>query len=339
MTALDLQQVNLRRGVVGTAGILVTVAFIGVFGPAGFLAGLCALFLGVLDEPDPVRERLVLRGRFVLVGALVVGLLSWSGDHTWSATVVAAVITYVATLLAAWGPSAAAQGQFIVLLTVITLMVGPTDLSPLELAASFAAGGVIATAVSLVGGRWAGDDSQPADTTAADPPTPGPDAPPSVAEAVHSEVGVFALVRALAVALATAAGYELFEQHPVWAVLTVVIVVQTPARQTLSVGVERTLGTVAGVVVGMLVAQWLGSNTAALVIAVLVTGFAMMTFKDVSYVLTTSLTTCLLLFSQAILQEDTFSTGWQRLGATLLGTGIALAIVYAFVLRDRSNTD
>jgi hypothetical protein len=340
---MDWGAIDVKRGVVGTVGILITVVFIGVLGPAGLLAGLCALFLGVLDDPDPVRERLVLRARFVGIGALVIGLLSWSGDEMWSATLVATAVTYVGTLAAGWGKRTAAEGQFLVLLTVVMLMVGPTDLSPVELALAYVAGGLIATAVSLVGGRWAGNGTAAADPDDDDAGEPAAEPAEvdvrSIGELVRSEIGVFAIVRALAVGIATASGYELFDDHPVWAMLTVVLVLQTPARQTLSIGMQRTAGTVVGVLVGMAIVNWLDTGTVAITIAFVLAGFAMMTFKDVSYTVSTVFTTCVLLFSQRILQEDAFATGWQRIGATLLGTAIAIVVVVMAVARDqRSRT-
>lgn len=109
--------------------------------------------------------------------------------------------------------------------------------------------------------------------------------------------------------------------------LTVVLVLQTPARQTLSIGVQRTVGTIVGVVAGMVIVRWLDTGTAAIVAAFVLAGFGMIAFKGVSYTLSTVFTTCVLLFSQRILQQDAFGTGWQRIGATLLGTAIALAVV------------
>ena len=340
---MDWGAIDVKRGVVGTVGILITVVFIGVLGPAGLLAGLCALFLGVLDDPDPVRERLVLRARFVGIGALVIGLLSWSGDEMWSATLVATAVTYVGTLAAGWGKRTAAEGQFLVLLTVVMLMVGPTDLSPVELGLAYVAGGLIATAVSLVGGRWAGNGTAAEDLDDDDAAEPAAEPAEvdvrSIGEVVRSEIGVFAVVRALAVGVATASGSELFDDHPVWAMLTVVLVLQTPARQTLSIGMQRTAGTVVGVLVGMVIVNWLDTGTVAITIAFVLAGFAMMTFKDVSYTVSTVFTTCVLLFSQRILQEDAFATGWQRISATLLGTAIAIAVVVMAVARDqRSRT-
>jgi hypothetical protein len=368
---MNLSAIDVKRGLIGTLGILLTIVFIGILGPAGLLAGLCALFLGALDEPAAVRERLVLRTRFVVIGALVIGLLSWSGDNTWWATGVATVVTYLGTLAAGWGSRTAAEGQFIVLLTVVTLMVGPTDLSPIDLALAFVAGGVISTAVALGGARWAGDDADSADdadatddgadrdgpgaandgadghdggpssdTASAEPPEqPAVTAvdPHTVVEVARSDVGVFSMIRALAVGVATALGYLLFEDHPVWAMLTVVLVLQMPARQTWTTGLQRTVGTVVGVLVGMVIVNWLDTGTVAIVIAFVLAGFGMMMFKNVSYTVSTIFTTCVLLFSQRILQEDAFSTGWQRIEATLLGTAIALAVVLMTVTRDRRS--
>ena len=74
-----------------------------------------------------------------------------------------------------------------------------------------------------------------------------------------------------------------------------------------------------------------------LLLAFLLAGFGMIAFKNVSYTVSTIFTTCVLLFSERILQEDTFSSGWQRIGATLLGTAIALAVVLVTVERDRRS--
>ena len=337
---MDLSAINLERSVVGTLGIIVAIAFIGLLGPAGLLAGLCAIFLGVLDEPDPVRERLIARGRFATIGAVAVGVLAWSGDSIGWATLVAGVVTYLGTLAAGWGKRAAAEGQFLILLAVVTLMVGSTELSAVELALSFAAGGIIATAVSLVGSRWSGDDvAEPVEPSANDDPTVATQLDlSSIREVARSEIGAFALARALAVAIATAAGYELFESHPVWAMLTVVLVLQPPARQTWTVGLQRTAGTIVGVLIGILVVVLLDSSTAALAAAFIAAGFGMMAFTGVNYTLSTAFTTCVLLISQRILQEDAFSTGWDRIGATVLGTVVALAVVFVAVTLDRRSS-
>ena len=339
---MDLSAINAKRGLIGTLGILLTIVFIGILGPAGLLAGVCALFLGVLDEKGTVRERLVLRARLVMIGALLIGVLSWSGENTSWATLVATVVTYLGTLAAGWGSRTAAEGQFLVLLTVITLMVGPTDLSSIDLALAFVAGGVIATAVSLAGARWTGDDASSSTDAAGAEPL---DRPPvisvnahTVGEVARSDVGVFAIVRALAVGVATASGYLLFEDHPVWAMLTVVLVLQTPARQTWTAGLQRTVGTIVGVLVGMVIVNWFDTGTVAIVSAFVLAGFGMIVFKNVSYTVSTLFTTCVLLFSQRILQEDAFSTGWHRIEATLLGTAIALAAVLVMVVaRDRRS--
>ncbi len=217
-------------------------------------------------------------------------------------------------------------------------MVGSAGPSAVELALSFVAGGAIATAVSLLGSLWSGDDTdRPSDVAAAsDDPPPATDlGADAIREVAASQIGRFALLRAVAVAVATASGYQLFENHPVWGMLTVVLVLQTPARQTWTVGLQRTAGTVAGVLLGIVVVVLLDSSTAAIAVAFIAAGFGMMAFTGVSYTVSTAFTTCVLLLSQRILQEDAFSAGWERLGATVLGTVISFAVVALVVATER----
>ncbi len=100
---MDLSGIDVKRSIVGTLGIVAAIGFIGLLGPAGLLAGLCAIFLGVLDDPEPLPDRLIARARFVAIGALAVGLLAWSGDSVGWATLVASLVTFVGTLAAGWG--------------------------------------------------------------------------------------------------------------------------------------------------------------------------------------------------------------------------------------------
>ena len=317
---MDWSAIDVKRGAIGVAGIIVAVVFIGVLGPAGLMAGLCALFLGLFDERGARRDRLATRAQFVVVGAALIVLLSWSGEEAWSAALVATVVTFCGTLAAGWGRKAAAEGQFLVLLTVVVLMVGPTDQSAVELAVAFVLGGLVATAISLVGGHWAGTES--VDVSAATEVDS-----PSVGDVVRSEIGIFAGVRALAVGAATGVGYQLFDDHPVWTMLTVVLVLQTPARQTMMVGLQRMVGTVVGVLVGMVIVNWLDTGNVAVSVAFVLAGFGMITFKGVSGTLSTVFMTCVLLLSQRILHEDAYAAGWERVGATVLGASIAMFVV------------
>ena len=59
---MDLGAIDIKRSIVGTLGIVLAVIFIGLLGPAGLLAGLCAIFLGVLDDPAPLPRAADRRG-------------------------------------------------------------------------------------------------------------------------------------------------------------------------------------------------------------------------------------------------------------------------------------
>jgi hypothetical protein len=130
--SMDWSGLDVKRGLIGALGILLTVVFVGILGPARLLAGLCA-----------VRRS----ARFVAIGAVVIGLLSWSGDNTWSAK----LVQYLGTLAAGWGRGRPPRDSSWCCSTVVILMVGPTYQSPLDMALAFVAGGAISTAVSLAG--------------------------------------------------------------------------------------------------------------------------------------------------------------------------------------------
>jgi uncharacterized membrane protein YccC len=93
------------------------------------------------------------------------------------------------------------------------------------------------------------------------------------------------------------------------------------------VAVGRTVGTVAGVLIGMAAAQLVGDNLAAQLIAFVLAGFLMLASSDVNYALSTTFTTAMLLLSERILHEDVYQTGWERLGATVVGVMIAFLVI------------
>ena len=150
----------------------------------------------------------------------------------------------------------------------------------------------------------------------------------------------FAVVRALAAALAVAIGFEWFPEHAAWTVLTFVLVLRPPKEQTTVVAVGRTLGTVAGVLIGMAAAQLVGDDLAAQLIAFILAGFLMLAFSDVNYAVSTAFTTAMLLLSERILHEDVYQTGWERLGATVAGVVIAFAVIGVMAgIRTRQQPD
>jgi len=315
---LDLDELDWHGAVTALVGLLLALVFIGAFGPVGMAAGMAVLFVVAGDSDDqigPDRSQVL----FVPIGTVVTLVVGHAADDTLAASIVIAVVTFLTTLLLLLGPRYAVSGGFALMWAVLTLTIGATDESAGEMALAFAAGGVIALLALSVSQRVV--PKEPAEPL----PEQG-DATPN-GSPTRWTIELFALVRAVAAGMCVAIGYEFFEDHAAWVVLTFVLVLRPPKEQTEVVAVGRTLGTLGGVVIGVLAARLVGDETWSLVLAFLVCGFFMVATTNVNYALSTAFTTALLLLSQRILQDDVFSTAWDRILATIIGVTFAFAVI------------
>lgn len=318
--ALDLDQVNLRRGFVGLVAIAATIVFIAVFGIVGMTAGLAALFVVGADSPGAPRDRV--QGVLVMtvVGALIAALAVWEGtDRMWLATLLTVVITGAATLAAGFGSTWATRGLLLSLWAVLALSVAGEDQSALELAAAYVLGGMVAAAILWLQSRT--------DQEAADEATEER-AARALGDIVLSPLGLFALLRAGAVGLATVLGIELFPDHPIWAAITVLLVLKPQVGEAVESGVLRILGTLGGVLAAAGIVALAGGSNAAVVVAFLAAAFGMVALKDVNYAVFVFFLTGVLVLIQDLLGEDAEAAADQRLLATLLGAGIAFAALW-----------
>ncbi|MGI9539566.1 MAG: FUSC family protein, partial [Miltoncostaeaceae bacterium] len=274
LLALDLDQVSLRRGLFGLVGVFVAIVFVAVFGTAGMTAGLAVLFVIAADSPGAPRERVGGVVVMTVVGAVVTVVATWAGtDHVWLATLLTAGIALLATLAAGFGSTWAARGVLLALWAVVALSVAGAGQSALELGAAYVLGGILAAVILWLKER-SGDES-------AEQPTSDEAAVPDLAAIIRSPLGLFALLRAGAVGLATVLGIELFPDHAIWAALTVLLVLSPNPGDSLETVVLRTLGTLAGGLAGVAVVALAGGSDAVVIVAFCLAAFAMMALKDV----------------------------------------------------------
>ena len=233
---------------------------------------------------------------------------------------------------------------------VLVLTVGATPEDAVTMALAFALGGGIALVSMWISSRIPSDEPIPSDELGpTDEDAPGSDSiqgdgqaspKPDSAKPAVSRLVTFAVLRALIAGASIYIGYQLFPNHATWMALTFVIVVRPPAHQAFVTGVARTLGTVLGVLLGMLVAEITVGNTAAQLVAFTIVGFAMVAVNKVNYVLSTLFMTAFILLSEQFLLAGVISNGWQRLLATLMGVGVAflLIAVMRVLYRDKTGT-
>ncbi len=317
----DLDRVDLRSGLVGLVGVAAAIVVVAAFGTAGMTAGLAVLFVLAADSPGAPRERVAGVVVMTVLGAVVAALATWAGtDHVGLATLLTAGITLVATLAAGFGSAWATRGVLLALWAVVALSVAGAGQSALELAAAYVIGGAIATVI-----LWLRERSR-AESDGGPPPDDSPT--PTLAQIVRSPLGLFSLLRAGAVGLATVLGIELFPEHPIWAALTVLLVLRPSPGDSLETGILRTLGTLVGGLAAVGVIAVAGGSDAVVVVAFCVAAFAMMALKNVNYAVFVLFLTAVLVLMQELLGADATTAAEQRLLATLLGAGIAFAALW-----------
>jgi hypothetical protein len=329
---LDLTKLNLRGAITGTIALGITIVFLGIFGTVVMAAGLAALFViagGPSDTQKPDLSSFLL----VVGGALLTFVVSLSAASAVAATIVITLITLGATLLALWGKRYATMGVFGVLWAVLALTLGTAPQLAANMALAFALGGSVALVAMWIASLIPANDI-PEETDETTDEQSGPVSPEGPARA---SIIRFAIVRAIAVGACVFIGYELFPNYPAWAALTFVLVVRPPAHQTLVTGVARTIGTVLGVGVAVLITQIDPGNTAIQVAAFVIAGFLMIATNKVNYAVSTLFTTILIVLSQELLQEQVDEAGWTRILATL--TGVAIAFLAIFTLKAISHRD
>ena len=339
---LDLTQLNLRSAITGTIALGITIVFLGIFGTVVMAAGLAAIFV-IAGGPSDTKKPDLASFLLVIGGSLLTFVVSLSAASTIAATITISLVTFLATLLALWGKRYGIMGVFGVLWAVLALTLGTTPQLAASMALAFAIGGGVAMLAMWISSLIPAtdlphDDASVEDASVEDASVEDSPESQTPSDAARRAIIRFAIIRALAVGACVFLGYELFPAHPAWAALTFVIVIRPPAHQTAVTGVARTIGTLLGVVIAILILQIDPGNIAIQVSAFVVAGFGMVATNKVNYVVSTLFTTTLIMLSQALLQEQVEAAAWERILATLIGVGIAfLSIVALKVISTRDE--
>jgi hypothetical protein len=312
---LDLDAVDLHKGVTGLASILAFAVFVAIFGTIGMVAALATLFVIMADQPGPLRDRGIGVLIMTVVGSIIAFVGAWAGTQH---IVVAALLTFVvvalATLAAGFGPANVVRGMLLSVWAVVAVsMAGDTD-TALQMAVAFAGGGLIAAGIIWLRTRALPEPSIEAEAKGA---------AHTIGETIRSPLGWFALLRATAAGLAMWLGAVLFPEHAIWAALTVILVMKPKAGETLASGLLRTIGTVAGVVVAEVVILISGGEAIVMAIGFMLFAFGMAALHKVNYAIFVACLTGVLVLSDQLASGTGESTASDRLLATLLGAAIA----------------
>ena len=341
IVAVDWSQVRFRRAFSGLAAVLVAIALIGLLGNVAGTTAIAVLFVIMSAGDGTFQDRWPGMARYTVFGAVLGGLAYASIEAAAGAAVVMGVATYLGTLAAALGPVSTRRGLFLTLWAFLALSLGSTDTEPWSATMAFLVGGVIAIGITWLRLRFPSEDA----AEERDVPDPGDEVAGArlskvdqLAEAARSPIGLFAVLRTVAVMLAVVLGYAWFESHALWAALTVIIVVKPSTGQTTSLAIQRTLGTAVGAGIAIAVAQVLPSGDAGVFIAFMLSAYFMVAFMNANYTLFATFLTATLVFAQRLAEADAFEAGTERLGATLVGAGISIGVMaITIVWQDREE--
>jgi hypothetical protein len=340
--AVDWDQVRFRRAFSGLVAILVALVFI-VIAPTVTLVVIIATLFNVAAANDgPMSQRWIAMAEFSVAGAIIGGLAIWSFESALGIAVVLGVVTYLGTLMAAFGQREARAGLFLTLWAVIAMILGSADTDPWAVSGAFIGGGVIAMGITALRLRFSEEDAADDEDASIAEIAPEDLAPEGSALtrlrwASRGRMGTFAVLRTLAVVLSSLVGFWIAPDYAYWAPITVIIVVKPSPSETASIAVQRTLGTALGALVAVAAVQQLPDIVAYAVIGFVVSAFFMVAFMNANYTLFAAFLTSTLVFAMRLAQADAFEAGIDRILATLAGAVISLVIVVvATQLHDRT---
>jgi hypothetical protein len=325
--ALDRSAVNVRAGIIGLLAIILLLLAILLVGDVAMAAVIGAMALLAMDPPRPKRSWIIDVLSLIVGGAVLTLLAVTVGDQAVPAALVVAFAAWATLVLPEWRGTSPISGVILTLWIVLALDQNGSGSGALEYAVSFALGGTFGAAVAWYRQRSTNASSASATSSSTDDGQPGPEHPASLKSVLTGPIGIVALLRAAGLGVAVLLGYALFEDHTTWAAISVVIVVRLPARDAVFIGVQRSLGTAAGVVIAVILASLLGGTTLALFVLFLGTAFLMLALKEVNYSLFAMLLTALIVLTQRILSADALDAGLERLLATILGVVISFVVL------------
>jgi hypothetical protein len=314
--ALNIEGLNLRRGLIGTGVVLTILVLAAAFGRSGVAAAVGAIVIIAGDFSGLRSDRLLALGGLIGAGAVLTAAIFGVGAERpiVSVAVVMLVTFLCSVVMAGVKPLAAAAGLLNIWLVTADGL-ARTPGAAVAPSVGFLIGGASALAVALL----RKGDSEPSAPLGRNWAALGQHA----IDPRHFTCR-YALTRALALGLSTTAGWLLFQVNPFWPSIATLVIVQPDYGQALLKGTQRVIGTVIGVAAGILLAQTLALPP-LLIAALVVVVFGYFTFMGTSYLVASSLLTLALLLLHRLAQADPLLVGAERIAATLLGIVVAVA--------------
>lgn len=234
---IDREKVKPRSGVLLVA-VIVGISLIEmVLGEVAVPALIAAYFVARVGLYERGRERWSYMTIAIVVGAGLSLLALVAGDNTVRAVLLWTVAIYFTGLAVAYGKGIFYACYFLVFwLLLVMLESSRSAAEPWHYVASFLVGGVVALIVMAIRMRFGLIDDSKTD----------PGGTPKLGDVAKSDIGVFAVMWALTMAIAIAIGYTFWSVEPFWVASTLLVVMQPDVVKGTRTGIQRGIGSAIG---------------------------------------------------------------------------------------------
>jgi hypothetical protein len=316
---VDREHFMVREGLVVIAAILIGALVEAVLGEVAIYAVAAAYFVSRVGVHARGRQRWLYMLVATVAGVTLSAPAVLVGDDTLRAVLLWSGTIYLAGLSLAYGRSAFYAGYFLVfwvLFAMLTASRSPGE--EIDYAASFLLGGAIAVmfmAIRVHFGWIKETYVEPAST-----------ATPTLKQAAQSDVGVFAILWALTMAVAIGIGYTFWSVEPFWVASTLLVVMQPDVAAGVKTGIQRGIGSATGGMLALaLIAIFPGFPTSDLFILYFFATTALcVMFYKANYMIYAFFMTQSVVVYYGFAVDDFTEAGGQRVLGVLLGVVIGL---------------
>ncbi|MGB0099815.1 MAG: FUSC family protein [Nocardioides sp.] len=232
-----------REGIKPRSGVLLVAAIVGisliemVLGEVAVPALIAAYFVTRVGTHARGGKRWLYMSIAIVVGTGLSLLALVAGDNTVRAVLLWTAAIYFTGLAVAYGRSIFYACYFFVFWLLLVMLESSRSAGePWHYVASFLIGGVVALIVMTARIRFGLIDDSPTD----------PDGTPQLRDVATSDIGVFALMWALTMAVAIAVGYTFWSVEPFWVASTLLVVMQPDVAKGTRTGIQRGIGSATG---------------------------------------------------------------------------------------------
>ncbi len=309
-------------GLRGVVAIFLAFLLADLLGQTGVIIAVSALFISFVDFAGPLGDRVRLVGMVTLLGGLITLTAGIFGVRLWPMVISTTIITFLCGLALVYGSKSATLAMLLNVWYVIALPIaGSTALPAAVLSVLLGGCLILAEMVILAVLRR---EQPPPDLPA--PDTPGTPIDIQSLISLESPIFRFSLVKALAVGLATVAGWLLIGGHPFWVTYAPLAIIRPDLHQTMVGGIQRVTGTVLGGITGFLLISFI-EVPLLLELLFLAATFLMLATQKVSYTIFVTFLTIVLVIAAQLGGASFGTAGLERVAATALGVLIAFTVI------------